>query len=88
MYARGMTTRQISDQIQDIYGFDVSESMITSITNKILPDIEIWQKRPLSAVYPIVFIDATMFNFRDNGIIKKQAAYVMMGSEKHLTRPH
>lgn len=79
MYAKGMTTRQISDQIQEIYGFDVSESMVTSITNKILPDIEAWQKRPLSAVYPIMFIDATVFNVRDNGIIKKQAAYVIMG---------
>jgi len=79
MYARGMSTRQISAQIQDIYGFDVSESMVTGITNKILPDIEAWQKRPLSSVYPIIFIDAIVFNVRDNGIIKKQAAYVILG---------
>ena len=57
MYARGMTTRQISDQIMEIYGFEVSEAMVTSVTNKILPEIEEWQKRPLSAVYPIVYID-------------------------------
>ena len=54
MYSRGMTTRQISDQINEIYGFEVSESMVTAVTNKVLPDIEAWQKRPLSAVYPIV----------------------------------
>ena len=79
MYAKGMSTRQISDQIQDIYGFDVSESLVTGITNKLMPEIEAWQKRPLSAVYPIVFIDAIVFNVRDNGVIKKQAAYIILG---------
>lgn len=79
MYARGMTTRQISDQIKDIYGFEVSEALVTSTTNKILPEIEVWQKRPLSAVYPIVYIDAIVFNVRDNGIIRKQAVYVVLG---------
>lgn len=79
MYARGMTTRQISDQIMDIYGFEVSEAMVTSVTNKILPQIEEWQKRPLSAVYPIVYIDAIVFNVRNEGVIRKQAAYVILG---------
>ena len=79
MYARGMTTRQISDEIKDIYGFEVSEALVTSTTNKILPEIEAWQKRPLSAVYPIVYIDAIVFNVRDNGIIRKQAVYVVLG---------
>lgn len=79
LYAKGMSTRQISDQIQDIYGFDISESLVTGITNKLMPGIEEWQKRPLSAVYPIVFIDAIGFNVRDNGVIKKQAAYIILG---------
>ena len=79
MYARGMTTRQISDQIREIYGFEVSEAMVTSVTNKILPEIEEWQKRPLSAVYPIVYIDAIVFNVRSEGIIRKHAAYVILG---------
>ncbi len=79
MYARGMSTRQISDQIEEIYGFEVSESMVTSITNKLLPEIEAWQRRPLSAVYPVVFIDAIVFNVKDNNVIKKQAAYVILG---------
>ena len=79
MYARGMSTRQISDQIMDIYGFEVSEALVTDVTNKILPEIESRQKRPLCAVYPIVYIDAIVFNVRDNGIIRKQAAYVILG---------
>ena len=70
--AKGMTTRQISAMIEDIYGFEVRESMVTSVTNKILPQIEEWQNRPLSAVYPIVFIDAIHFTVRDEHIIKNR----------------
>jgi putative transposase len=79
MYARGMSTRQISDQIKDIYGFEVSEGLVSGITNKLLPEIEAWQKRPLSAVYPIVFIDAVVFHVRENNVIRKQAAYIILG---------
>lgn len=70
MYARGLTTRQISEQIDDIYGFEVSEGMVSNITDRLLPEIEDWQNRPLSQVYPIVFIDAVRFSVRDNHVIK------------------
>ena len=79
MYARGMSTRQISDQVKDIYGFEVSEGLVSGITNKLLPEIGAWQKRPLSGVYPIVFIDAVVFNVRENNVIRKQAAYIILG---------
>jgi transposase-like protein len=79
MYAKGLTTRQISDQIEDIYGFEVSEGMVSDITNKLLPEIEEWQKRPLSSIYPIIFIDAVHFSVRDNSIIRKLAAYIILG---------
>jgi transposase-like protein len=79
MYAKGMTTRQISETIEDIYGFEVSEGMVSDITDKLLPQIEEWQNRPLSAVYPIVFIDAVHFSVRDDGVIRKLAAYVVLG---------
>ena len=79
MYAKGLTTRQISEQIEDIYGFEVSEGMVSDITNKLLPEIEEWQKRPLSSIYPIVFIDAVHFSVRDNGVIRKLAAYTILG---------
>jgi Transposase, Mutator family len=79
MYAKGMTTRQISETIEDIYGFEVSEGMVSDITDKLLPRIEEWQNRPLSPVYPIVFIDAVHFSVRDDGIIRKLAAYVVLG---------
>ena len=79
IYAKGLTTRQISEQIEDIYGFEVSDGMISDITDKLLPDIQDWQQGPLSSVYPIIFIDAVHFSVRDNHVIKKLAAYVILG---------
>ena len=79
MYAKGMTTRQISETIEDIYGFETSESFISDVTDKILPQIEDWQNRPLDEIYPILYIDAIHYSVRDNGIIKKLAAYVILG---------
>ena len=74
-----MTTRQISDTLEDIYGFEASEGFISDVTDKILPQIEDWQNRPLSEVYPVVFIDAIHYSVRDNGVIRKLAAYVILG---------
>ena len=65
MYAKGMTTRQISDTLMDIYGFEASEGFISDVTDKILP--------------PILYIDAILYSVRDNGIIRKMAAYVILG---------
>ena len=79
MYAKGMTTRQISDIINDIYGFEPSEGFISDVTDKILPQIEDWQSRPLNDVYPIVYIDAIHYSVRDEGVIRKLAAYVILG---------
>jgi putative transposase len=79
MYAKGMTTRQISDTLEDIYGFEVSEGFISDVTDKIMPQIEDWQNRPLSEVYPVLYIDAIHYSVRDNGVIRKLAAYVILG---------
>ena len=89
MYARGMSVAQVSEQIKDIYGFEVSEGMVTAITNKLLPEIEAWQKRPLSAVYPIAYIDAMVFNLRENNVIRKAAAYPLAEYQRcivHMVR--
>ena len=82
MYAKGMTTRQISETIQDIYGFEASEGFISDVTDKIMPQIEEWQNRPLDEIYPVIFIDAIHYSVRDDGIIRKLAAYVMLGMEQ------
>lgn len=79
MYGRGLTTRQISEQIEEIYGFDVSESFVSDVTDKILPEIEEWKSRPLDTVYPIIFIDAVHFSVRKEKSIQKLAAYVVLG---------
>jgi len=79
MYAKGMTTRQISDTLMDIYGFEASEGFISDVTDKLLPQIEEWQKRPLNEIYPVVYIDAIHYSVRDNNVIRKLAAYVILG---------
>jgi transposase-like protein len=79
MYAKGLSTRQISEQIEDLYGFEVSESFVSDVTDKLLPQIEEWQHRPLSWMYPIIFIDAVYFSVKTDGIVKKRAAYVVLG---------
>lgn len=79
MYAKGMTTRQISDTLKDIYGFEASEGFISDVTDKVLSQIEEWQNRPLSAVYPILFIDAIHFSVREDSVVKKIAAYIVLG---------
>lgn len=78
MYARGMSTREINEQIEDIYGFEVSAEMVSKITDKILPEIEEWQNRPLDEVYPIVFIDAIHFSVKNDGLVTKKAVYVVL----------
>lgn len=79
MYAKGMATRQISETLEDIYGFEASEGFISDVSDKILPQIEDWQNRPLAEVYPVPCIDAIHYSVRDNGVIRKLAAYVILG---------
>lgn len=79
MYGRGLSTRDISDSIKDIYGVELSATMISNITDAVLEDIEEWQKRPLKEVYPIIFIDAVHFNVKQENVIVKKAAYVILG---------
>lgn len=74
-----MTTRQISETIEDIYGFETSEGFISNVTDKVLPQIEDWKNRPLDEVYPILYIDAIHYSVRENGVIRKLAAYVILG---------
>jgi len=79
MYARGLTTREISEQIEDIYGFEASAQLVSRVTDKIIPQIEEWQNRRLSEVYPIVFIDALVFSVRRDKTVQKVAVYVVLG---------
>ena len=83
MYARGLTTREISEEIEDIYGFEASAALVSRITDKIVPQIEEWQNRRLSEVYPIVFIDAIVFSVRKEKTVQKSAVYVVLGIDSN-----
>lgn len=82
LYARGLTTREINEQIHDLYGIEVSATMVSNITNQIIPEIKEWQERPLDSVYPIIFIDAVHFSVREENRVVKKAAYVVLGISK------
>lgn len=79
MYARGISNREIYNQMQELYGVRISPDMVTAITDKIIPSIKEWQKRPLDEVYPVVFVDATYFYVRNEGVVGKKAVYVILG---------
>lgn len=79
LYGRGLSTREISEEIEDIYGIEVSHAMVSNITDTIIPKIVEWQNRPLHKVYPIVFIDAIHFNVKEDNRIIKKAAYIILG---------
>jgi len=79
MYAKGLSTRDIENHMQDIYGVDVSPATVSKITDKILPLITEWQSRPLERVYPIVFLDAIHFKVRQDNRIINKAAYSVLG---------
>lgn len=79
LYARGMSTRDIHDQIKELYDIEISSEMVSNITNKLLPKILDWQKRPLSRMYTFVFMDAIHFKIREDNHIVKKAAYVVLG---------
>lgn len=79
LYGRGMSTREINDQIQDLYGIEVSATMVSNITDAVIPKIKEWQERLLEEVYPIVFIDAVHFSVRQEHTVVKKAAYIVLG---------
>lgn len=79
MYAKGMSQRDIEDTIREIYGSEVSQGMISKITDKILPEVNEWQNHPLEKIYPVIYFDGIVFNTRkDNRIINK-CVYSVLG---------
>ena len=83
MYARGMSQRDISSTIEDIYGFSVSHEMISDITDTILPELEDWRNRPLKKCYPFLFVDCMYVSLRQDYEVKECAVYVILGYDLH-----
>jgi len=79
LYAKGVSTREIQDHLQNLYGIEVSPTLISNVTNKIVPLIKEWQNRPLQGVYAVVFLDAIHFKVKQDGAIVSKAAYMVIG---------
>lgn len=82
MYAKGMSTRDISSHIEDLYGIPLSAESVSRMTDKIMPLIEEWQNRPLNPYYPFVFMDAIHYKVKNNNRIVSKAAYVVVGIDE------
>ena len=79
MYARGMSQRDISATIEDIYGFGISKDMVSTITDSVLDELNDWQTRPLKSCYPFVFVDCMYVNIKRNYESQKCAVYTILG---------
>lgn len=79
LYAHGMSTRDIQEQIKALYDLDISSELVSKISEKVMPQVNEWQSRPLEAYYPFIFLDAIHYKIRDNHQIVSKAAYVVLG---------
>jgi putative transposase len=79
MYARGMTTREIQGHLHELYGVEVSSTLISNITDAVLEEVTAWQRRPLGSVYPILYLDALQVKVKDQGAIRNKAIYLALG---------
>jgi len=79
LYTKGMSVRDIQHHLDDLYGYELSEQTISNITDAIIDKAKEWQSRPLEAIYPIIFMDATVLKVRVDRIVKNITAYIMLG---------
>lgn len=79
LYARGMTVREIQAHLEEMYGAEVSPTLISSVTDAVMDEAKAWQSRPLDALYPIVYLDCIHVKSRDAGTVKVKAVYLALG---------
>jgi transposase-like protein len=79
MYARGMSTREITGHLHELYGIDVSPDLISTVTDAVLEEVAAWQARPLDPAYPLVFFDAIRVKIRDEGMVRNKAIHIALG---------
>src|SRR5512137_2775580 len=79
LYARGLSTRDIQGQLEELYGVEVSPALISTVTEAVMEDVRAWQSRPLSAVYPILYFDALFVKTRQDGPVMTKAVYLALG---------
>lgn len=78
LYARGLTTREIQGHIAEIYGVDVSPSLISRVTDGVLEEVEAWQRRALEPMYPVVYFDGFVLKVRHDGVVRNRTVYVVL----------
>ena len=79
LYARGMTQGEIKGHLEEIYGVDISSSLISTVTDAVLDEVRAWQSRPLDAVYPILYLDALQVKVKSQGSVRNKAIYLAFG---------
>ncbi len=79
MYARGMSTREITGHLRELYGIEVSPDLVSAVTDAVLEEVTAWQARPLETAYPLVFFDALRVKVRDEGLVRNKAVHVALG---------
>ena len=79
LYARGMTVREIQSHLEEMYGAEVSPTLISSVTDAVMDEVKAWQARPLDALYPIVYLDCIHAKVRDSGAVRVKAVYLALG---------
>ena len=79
LYARGLTTREIQQHLEEIYQVEVSPGLISTVTDEVIDDVKAWQNRQLDEVYPIVYLDALQFKVRDGAHVRNKAVYIAIG---------
>ena len=79
LYARGMPTREIVEHLEELYGTDVSPTLISAVTDAVLDDVKAWQARPLDPLYPIVYLDALHIKLKQSGHVQTCAVYLALG---------
>lgn len=79
LYARGMTTREIQQHLTEMYGTEVSPTLISTVTDGVMDEVKQWQSRPLDAVYPVIYLDCIHAKVRDAGSVRTKAIYLAIG---------
>jgi putative transposase len=83
LYARGLSTREIGAELTELYGAEISPTLISNVTDSVLEEVQAWQARPLDAVYPILYFDCLFVKSRQEGRLRNKAVYLALGINLH-----
>ena len=79
LYARGLTVREIQSHLEELYGTEISSTLISTVTDAVMDEVKVWQSRPLDPIYPVVYLDCIHVKVRDNGSVRVKAVYLAIG---------